>query len=261
MEIRLQKWCSQLGLASRREAEAMIMAGEIRVNGEKASLGQKIDPDKDRVEVKNKTLTHKAPPAKVYWLLNKPAGFLCSRKSEGDKETIYDLKALRKLTLRVNSIGRLDYMSEGLLLLSNDGELSHRLCHPSFKLARSYKVLINEPLSKEDLQKIRQGVELDDGMARCEIVPANQTNLGRSTGAFYFVTVLEGRNRLVRRIFESQGKRVLRLVRDGFGDIKLDMDLKPGEVRQLTPSEIKYLKYNTGLLVRRRTRPENAQSS
>lgn len=235
-----------MGIASRREAEAMILAGKLKVNGHIASLGQKMDPGVDRIEMNGRLMATKEPN-KVYLLLHKPQGFLCSKKPEPGKETIFTLKSLKRLKLAVNSIGRLDYMSEGLLLLTNDGELNHRLCHPSFKLPRTYKVLVNKPLTPQTLANLRNGVMLKDGQARCDIVPANQINLGKSVGAFYFVTVFEGRNRLVRRLFESQDCTVLRLLRDGFGEMRLDSSLKAGEVRQLTSAEIAYLKQATGL--------------
>lgn len=240
-KIRLQKYLSQLGVASRREVEAWIQKGLVTVNGTVPNLGYCVDPEKDVISLNGKNIVLKAPP-KVYWLLNKPDKILTTRHDERGRATIYDLDCLKNISFRVNPIGRLDYRTEGLLLLSNDGEMIHRLCHPSFKIPRHYQVLVSGKLSEKDMRSLRQGVMLPDGLAKCEIQYAHGKNLGKSKGSFYFISVTEGRNRLVRRLIEFFGFKVIRLVRYGFGDIRLDIDLAPGEYRQLTKQEISYLK-------------------
>lgn len=246
--MRLQKWLSRLGLASRREAEDWIKNGRISVNGKQASLGTKVDPENDHITVDGKPI-RKEEPSKVYWVLNKPDKVLTSRKPEEGKSTIYDLPKLKSLSLKVASVGRLDYRTEGMLLLSNDGELVHRLTHPKFKIPRHYQVLINGKLTKEQMETITKGVPLKDGMTKkVELVYAHGKNLGATKGSWYFITVYEGRNRIVRRIFEHFDYKVVKLIRYGFGDLRLSEDLAPGDYCQLSSKEIEYLKKSVGLI-------------
>jgi pseudouridine synthase len=242
-EIRIQKWLSQLGVTSRREAEMMIKEGRVAVNGRVVTeLGTKIDADKDSVTIDGKRVKTQ-PPSKVYWLFHKPDMTLTSRAREGGKQTIFDLPCFSKLTFKVAAAGRLDYRSEGLLILSNDGEMIHRLTHPKFKVPRYYNVLINGKLTREQLTQIRKGVVLEDGpVQKVDIKYVHGQALGKSSGSWYMVTVYEGRNRLVRRIFGLFDQKVLRLVRMGFGDIRLPEALAPGKYLQLKPEQIKYLK-------------------
>lgn len=244
--VRLQKWLAQQGLYSRREAERLIAEGRFTVNGKVAELGSKIVPGKDRICFDRK-LVQSEEPSKVYWLLNKPLLYLVSRSSDDHKPTIYTLPSLRKLPHLVHPVGRLDFKTDGLLLMTNDGELSRRLCHPRYKVPRRYSVLINGKLSREQERKINKGIELADGPVSCELTYAHSQNLGNSAGSWYLLTVREGRNRVVRRIFEAMDFKVLRLTRIGFGELTLPTTLKPGEYRQLTPAEIKYLKQSVDL--------------
>ena len=247
-KLRIQKWLSELGLASRREAEAWITDGRIAVNGTIVrELGMKIDPEIDRLTLDGKGLG-RSKPSKVYWLLNKPDRTLTSRKSQGNKSTIFDLPSLRGLTFDVAAAGRLDYRSEGLLILSNDGQLIFRLIHPKYKVPRHYSVLVNGRLSAADMKKMTQGIELEDGpVEQVNIKFVHGHNMGKTSGSWYFVTVFEGRNRLVRRLFEHFGLNVIRLIRNGLGDIRLPESLPPGKYIQLKPNQIKYLKEITGL--------------
>lgn len=247
--IRIQKWLAKLGLASRREAERWIDEGRIAVNGERVTeQGRKIVPSEDQVTLNGKLVVHKVPP-RVYWLLHKPDEILTSRpKPDDDRATIYDLPKIAKLQFMVAPVGRLDYRTEGLLLLTNDGELAHRLTHPSHKIPRMYYALISERLEKSQEQQIRKGITLEDGPVKgCEIKHQVGKNMGASKGSWYTVTVYEGRNRLVRRIFEHFDRRVVRLVRYGMGDLRLPDALAPGDYRQLKPTEIAALKKATGL--------------
>ena len=247
--IRIQKWLSELGLASRREAEGWIREGRIAVNGEIVTeLGKKIDPEADRISLDGKSLTRNTP-SKVYWLFHKPDKTLTSRKAEEAKSTIFDLPSLKGLSFDVAAAGRLDYRSEGLLILSNDGQLIYRLIHPKYKVARHYSVLVNGKLSAIDLKKMMHGIELEDGpVDKVGIKFVHNHNMGKSVGSWYFVTVYEGRNRLVRRLFERFDLKVIRLIRNGFGDIRLPESLAPGKYIQLKPEQIRYLKEITGLL-------------
>lgn len=246
--MRLQKWIALQGLASRREAETWIQAGRIKVNGKVVKeLGTRVDPDKDVITLDGKSLVKDAPP-RVYWLLNKPDKVLTSRKAQGERRTIYDLPALKKVPFLVSPIGRLDFRTEGLLLLSNDGELVHRLSHPSFKMPRHYQVLINGTLTSQQEQVIRKGVPLEDGPTKnVKVKRLVGEKIGEAKGSWYLVTVEEGRNRLVRRIFEHFEFKVVRLVRTGFGDLRLPASLAPGEYLQLTRPQIQSLKKATDL--------------
>jgi 23S rRNA pseudouridine2605 synthase len=244
-EIRLQKYLSELGIASRREAETWIKEGRIALNGEKVTvLGTKINPETDRLSVNGKPVQPTKVPPKVYWLLHKPDLVLTARPDESsDKQTIYDLPKLAKNKFLVSPVGRLDYRTEGLLLLTNDGDLNYRLSRPEFHVPREYQVLSSEKLTPEQLGIIKKGFELEDGPVKnIKIEFVHGVNLGQSKGSWYMVTVHEGRNRLVRRIFEYFNSKVVRLIRVGFGDLRLTPELKPGEYRQLTPSEISNLK-------------------
>lgn len=190
----------------------------------------------------------KDAPPRVYWLLNKPDKVLTSRRAQSERLTIYDLPALKKLPFLVAPVGRLDFRTEGLLLLSNDGELVHRLSHPSFKLPRHYQILINGTLTPQQEQVIRKSVPLEDGATKnVKIKRLVGEKIGTSKGSWYLVTVEEGRNRLVRRIFEHFDFKVVRLVRTGFGDLRLPASLAPGEYVQLTRAQIQSLKKATDL--------------
>lgn len=243
MSIRIQKYLSSLGICSRREAEEWIKAGLIRVNNEVVrDLGRKITPGEDAIKVKSKLIKAEEPP-RVYWMLHKPDECLTAAKSQDGKPTIFDLPKLRKLSFKVSPVGRLDYRTEGLLLLSNDGDFVFRLSHPKFKVPRTYLALSSKKLSDEDEKAMRKGPELEDGpVKKIELQYLNTKKLGKTTGYWYQITVYEGRNRLVRRLFQHFGAKVVRLVRTRFGDLELDEDLKPGYYRQLTTKEITMLK-------------------
>jgi 23S rRNA pseudouridine2605 synthase len=245
--MRLQKWLSQLGIASRREAEKWISEGRLAVNGKIVKeLGTKVQPESDSVALDGKLLKTKIPP-KVYWLLNKPDKILTARSDElTNKPTIYDLPMVGKAKFLVSPVGRLDFRTEGLLLLTNDGDLSYKLCRPEYHVPREYQVLLDGRLTKEEEQTIKKGFDLEDGPVRdVKITFVHGTNMGVSTGAWYIVTVHEGRNRLVRRLFEHFNKRVVRLIRVGFGDIRLPGDLPAGEYRQLTNDQVALLRKST----------------
>ena len=205
-------------------------------------MGTKIDPTQDQVSVDGRIIQDQGPP-RVYWMLHKPDLFLTSRKPEEGKATIFELPALRSLKFLIYPVGRLDYRTEGLLLLSNDGEFVHRLTHPSYKLPRTYQALVSRRLTSEEEQAIRKGVKLEDGPTQeVDLEFLQSKELGTSRGAFYRVVVKEGRNRLVRRLFEHFDIKVIRLIRLSFDDISLPDDLKPGDYRQLSSQQIQSLK-------------------
>lgn len=234
-----------MGIASRREAEKWISDGRLAVNGKQVvELGTKVNTETDRVFLDGKLVRSKLPP-KVYWLLNKPDKILTAR-GDDDKPTIYDIPMVAKAKFLVSPVGRLDFRTEGLLLLTNDGELSYKLCRPEYHVPREYQVLLDSRLSREEEQEIRKGVDLEDGPVKnVKISFVHGANMGVSTGAWYVITVHEGRNRLVRRLFERFNRRVVRLIRVAFGELRLPADLPAGEYRQLTADEVLKLKKAT----------------
>lgn len=242
--IRIQKWIAQLGIASRREAERWVLDGRLMVNGSPCILGTKVDPDCDQICLDGRPLAKKNTPPKIYWLLHKPDGFLTSRVDGFQRPTIYDLPKLKKLPFLVSPVGRLDLRTEGLLLLTNDGDLANQLTHPRNKVPRHYHVLISGRLTREEETKIAKGdLVLDDGpVKRVDIRYAHRHALGGSSGSWYMLTVFEGRNRIVRRIFESLGYKVVRLIRVGLGTLRMPEDLMPGDYRQLTSEQLEQLR-------------------
>lgn len=235
---RLQKVLARTGLGSRRAVEEMIQAGRIAVNGTTARLGQRVDPSKDKVEVDGSGVPLDVDL--VHYLLNKPTGVVTTADDPTGRPTVLDLV---ELPARVWPAGRLDIDSEGALILTNDGELSHRLTHPSFEVPKTYVVKVGGSVSERSIRALARGVELEDGRTR----PAKVTPLDRSGGSTLVeITITEGRNRQVRRMFDAVGHRVLGLVRTAIGPLKLG-HLKPGSVRKLSPAEVRSLYRATGL--------------
>ncbi|HYO46930.1 MAG TPA: pseudouridine synthase [Gemmatimonadota bacterium] len=235
---RLQKVLARAGLGSRRAVEEMIQAGRIAVNGTTARLGQRVDPSKDKVEVDGSGVPLDVDL--VHYLLNKPTGVVTTADDPTGRPTVLDLV---ELPARVWPAGRLDIDSEGALILTNDGELSHRLTHPSFEVPKTYVVKVGGSVSERSIRALARGVELEDGRTR----PAKVTPLDRSGGSTLVeITITEGRNRQVRRMFDAVGHRVLGLVRTAIGPLKLG-HLKPGSVRKLSPAEVRSLYRATGL--------------
>lgn len=238
---RIQKWLSMRGVCSRREAERWLEEGRITINGAVVTaFGTKVSPE-DSVKVDGKIVQERLPP-KVYFMLNKPDLTLVSQKPEQGKSTVFELPAIQRIKPHLFCVGRLDFRTEGLLLMSNDGDFVHHLTHPSHKVPRRYQVLVNGKLSKEQKAEMLKGVFLKDGKVKgVKLHLIEGKNLGGSKGAWYMITVFEGRNRLVRRLFEHFELRVLRLIRTSFGTVSLPHDLAPGKARPLTPDELKEL--------------------
>jgi 23S rRNA pseudouridine2605 synthase len=242
--MRIQKWLSELGVLSRRQAEAYIKENRIQVNGVPATIGMLVNSDDDQITIDGK-LQRKAEgkPSKVYLAFNKPDFTLVSRTPQNGMETIYDVSSLRKIPFRLNAVGRLDYRTEGLLLLTNDGELIHKLSHPSSGASRVYHVLVSKKLTKEELDLLNsQGLILDGRPVRCEVSSFCRARLGKTVGSWYEVTVFEGRNRLIRRMFEKLERRVVRLVRISYAGVNLPQELKPGAYEALSSEEVARLK-------------------
>jgi 23S rRNA pseudouridine2605 synthase len=224
--IRLQKFLAQAGVASRRSSEELIVGGRVSINGRIASeLGVRVDPKKDDVRVDGKRIR----PAKSQWYaLNKPRGFMSTRSDPEGRRTLYEL--VPTPMHRLFYVGRLDFDSEGLVLLTNDGDTAHRLLHPRYGVDREYDVELKEQIDDSALEQLRRGVQLDDGRARAHTVR-------RKGGNRVVLTLREGRKREVRRMFAELGYDVIRLRRVRYGPIRLG-DLPTGEWRELDEREL-----------------------
>lgn len=231
MAERLQKIISRAGLMSRRAAEKFIVEGRVTVDGKIISeLGAQADPQKNKICVDGQELTFGAE--KVYLLLNKPRGYVSTAKDERGRRTVLDLVA--EISARVYPVGRLDLNSEGLLLLTNDGELMNALLHPKFKIEKTYRAKIFGELTEKKLNLLRAGIELDDGLT----APAEIFLIGAGKNSTTVeITIHEGRNRQIRRMFAAVGCEVKRLTRIKFAGLTLE-GVKVGKFRQLTPEEI-----------------------
>jgi len=233
---KLQKVLARAGIASRREIERWIDAGRIRVNNEVAQLGCRVGED-DKIHVDDKLVKTKSTLAPRILLYHKPEGEICSRGDPEGRKTIFanlpELKAARWI-----SIGRLDFNSAGLLLLTTDGELANKLMHPSNNIEREYAVRVYGNVTNEKLTQLQQGVQLEDGPARFERILCGE---GEGKNQWYYVILKEGRNREVRRLWDSQGVRVNRLLRVRYGPISLPRHLKPGQHMDLKKSDMNKL--------------------
>ncbi len=234
MKERVQKILSAAGISSRRTAEKMILDGRISVNGEVVKeLGTKADPDQDEIRVDGSLISTEI--SRVYIMLNKPRGYVTTLKDPQGRPIVRDL--LRDINERVFPVGRLDYESEGLLLLTNDGDFSQKLQHPRFKIPKRYLVKVRGSVTAKDMAAVEKGVKLEDGMFK----PLEFKIEGRNPkSTWVYVTINEGRNRVIRRFFEELGHPVARLVRVGIGEIGLG-DLMEGDYRHLKNWEIKKL--------------------
>jgi len=231
--VRLQKYLADAGVSSRRAGEQLILSGQVAVNGETVrELGTKVDPVHDKVTVNGQAVRQKR---KLYLALNKPRGLVCSRKDEFDRPTIYEL--LPKEWGHLHSVGRLDYASEGLIFLTNDGEFSLRLTHPRFGVHKKYVATVEGRVDPEMLQRFVHGIWYQGEKFKAEKVRLISASNSQSVVE---LDLAEGKYREVRRLFESQGKTVKRLQRIQIGKTKLG-ELKPGKWRTLTEAEVKSL--------------------
>ncbi len=226
---RLQKVMAAAGVASRRASEELIAAGRVTVNGEVAELGRKVDGTQDDIRVDGERIT--THPDRVYVMLNKPQGVVTTVDDPEGRPTVMDLV---NLPMRLFPVGRLDLDTEGLLLLTNDGDLTHDLLHPSREVPRTYVALVSSPFKGKALQELRDGVELDDGTARPTSVEVLEEQKGK---ALVQLVMTEGRKREVRRMFAAIGHPVERLARVAFGGVELG-DLRQGKWRFLTQQEV-----------------------
>lgn len=227
-KIRLQKYLSGAGVCSRRKGEEYIKAGRVKVNDEVVTQqGVQVDPEKDQVEVDGKIVRNNHQM--VYVVLNKPAGYITSR-SHGDRKIVFDLIDIKE---RLNPVGRLDKDSTGLLLLTNDGKLHHRLIHPSFDHEKEYEVETLKPINKKALEILRRGIVIDDQKTR----PASIDRMAENR---FKIILKEGRKRQIRRMVEKVDNRVVNLHRVRMSTLCIGK-LKPGEWRHLSEKEVSSL--------------------
>ncbi len=231
--MRINKFLAEKGIASRRHADAMITAGRVKINGVTATLGANVE-ETDEVAVDD-VLVSKAETVLEYYIMNKPKGVVCTVSDDRGRKTV--MEYLPQTSARLFPVGRLDYETEGLLILTNDGDLAFRLTHPANEVPKTYLVRIEGTMTEKDLNPIRSGVELDGVLTKKCKAHIVETNKAYTK---VHITITEGKNRQVRRMFESIGKNVAFLKRVSIGKLKLS-GLDRGEVRELTAEEVAYL--------------------
>jgi len=232
---RLNKILATAGIASRRRADELISRGLVTVNGRKETrLGSQAVWGIDAIAVNGQPIP--GPPIKIYVILNKPFGYVCTLRDPEGRPIVRDL--IKGVKERIYPVGRLDFDSQGLLILTNDGELSHRLMHPRFRIPRTYKAIIGGSISNESLKQLKNGILLDDGPT----APARVRVINRQhKRSVVRITIFEGRFREIRRMFEALGHKTLQLIRIGYGDLQIG-DLKVGDYRHLNDREVRALR-------------------
>ncbi len=239
--IRLQKYLSQCAVASRRKSEELILAGKVKVNGKVAGLGDKIDPKRDTVTVSGKKIV--SSKKHYYIMLHKPRGFITTMEDEMGRKCVAEL--VKDVGARVYPVGRLDRDSEGLLLMTNDGEFANFLTHPSKHVPKTYRVTVRPGVTEDQLMAFNEGIEIDGR----KTAPADAHIIDKSENRVVLEVILhEGRNRQIRRMCEALGLEVARLKRTHIGSIKLGM-LPQGKWRNLTEDEVHRLKVSSGMRV------------
>lgn len=235
---RLQKIIAAAGIASRRKAEQLISGGLVSVNGQIVSeLGSKADPEKDHIRVNGKLL--QGPERHVYLLMNKPKGYVTTLRDPEGRPTVLDL--LHGVGSRVYPVGRLDYASEGLLLLTNDGDFANFLMKAASHVPKTYMVKVSKTPTADGLARLRAGLSIaSNNGRRVKTAPARVRLIKEAENPWYEVTLTEGRNRQIRRMFEEIGHHVEKIKRVRYGP--LELDVHPGKFRRLTPQEVTRLK-------------------
>jgi 23S rRNA pseudouridine2605 synthase len=234
MEQRLQKILAQMGIASRRKAEDLILEGRVTVNGRIATIGMKADTARDHIKVNGKLLVR--PEPKVYIMFNKPKDVVTSLYDPEGRPTVKDF--LKGVKYRVFPVGRLDYDSEGLLLLTNDGDFTHAVLHPSKKIPKTYLVKLKGFLEENEIEKLRTGIKLADGMtAPTKVQRVRKTE----NNSWLEITIYQGKKRQIRRMLEKVGHEVLKLRRIRIDGLEMG-NLKPGVYRYLSAEEINKIK-------------------
>lgn len=236
--VRLQKMLADCGVASRRKSEELIRNGVVKVNGKVAEIGDKVDPYNDKVYVRGKRVTAAAKPKHRYIMLNKPRGYVTTMSDERGRKCIAEL--IEDIEERVYPIGRLDKDSEGLLLLTNDGEFANHIMHPKKHVNKVYRVTVRPTITEEMVEKLQTGIVLDGR----KTAPAQVRVMTKQEGRVVLeIVIREGRNRQIRRMCESLGLEVARLNRVAIGTVKLG-GLRQGMYRDLSADEVKRLSHD-----------------
>lgn len=244
--VRLNKYLAQAGVCSRRAADERIIAGRVSVNGRIVDTpGVKVEPDRDEVRVDGKRIKARAVDESAeYILLHKPVRVVTTAKDPQGRQTVLDLLPKDITAKRVYPVGRLDFFSEGLLLLTTDGDLAHRLTHPRYHLPKEYRIVLREKPDNAMLERMRQGMVLEEGEKLAPVeVKVTRSDKQRTELA---LTLIQGVNRQIRRMCRDLGLTILKLVRVRQGPVHLG-DLAPGKWRRLTPAEVEALKKAVGL--------------
>jgi len=237
---RLQKILSKAGITSRRKAEEWIKAGRVTVNGKTAEIGMKAVLGKDQITVDGSPIGDSE--RKIYIKLHKPRGYITALSDDRNRPTVIEL--ITGVSERIYPIGRLDYDSEGVLLLTNDGDLTHALTHPSYQIPRTYHVKVRGTPAQDKIKLLLEGVRLDDGIAKA--IHVERIGATKAGHAWLEMILAEGRNREIRRMCEAVGHPVSRLKRIKYAHIHVE-DLRPGEFKELSQSDVKELFYATGI--------------
>ena len=233
-EIRLQKYLAEAGVASRRKCEEFIQKGRVKINGNVATLGEKVNPEIDKVEFDNKEIGK--IEEHVYILLNKPIGYVTTAKEQFGRDSVLDLVKVKQ---RIVPVGRLDMYTSGALLLSNDGDFIYKVTHPKHEVDKIYTVTLKGIVTNEDVQKLKNGVEIEDYITKPAQVKILKTDEEKNISRLA-ITIHEGKNRQVRKMCEAIGKKVQALHRTKIGNIEVK-ELKLGTWRYLRPDEVEYL--------------------
>jgi 23S rRNA pseudouridine2605 synthase len=254
---KLQKVLAQAGLGSRRKMEELVRAGLVTVNGVAATIGARVGP-RDVIKVEGRPLRRESRDAAARVLLyHKPEGEIVSRDDPGGRVSVFErlppIKGAKWL-----AVGRLDYNTGGLLVLTTSGELANRMMHPRYGLEREYAVRLRGKLGEPQIEQLRTGVQLEDGVARLESL---EDRGGEGANHWYHLTIREGRNRLLRRLFEALGLSVSRLMRVRFGSVRLPPQLKRGQFIELSQREVRQLLVSLGLTATQPESPLNRQDA
>ena len=239
-EIRIQKYLSEQGIMSRRSAEDAVKRGKILINGEKAVVGQKIIPEIDEIMVNGVIITNKSQKEnkKIYIMLYKPAGVVTTMSDEQGRTCISDILKKEEVGERIYPVGRLDMYSEGLLLLTNDGETANKLMHPKHEISKIYHIIIKSELNGETIKKMSEPIEIDGRKTSPAKISVIELKNGKTK---LKIEISEGRNRQIRRMCENQNLVILKLKRVCVGKLNIGT-LKPGQWKHLNYNEINYLR-------------------
>ena len=236
--MRIQKYLSEQGIMSRRNAEDAVIRGKIMINGKKAAVGQKVVPEIDEIMVNGVIITQKTENKKIYIMMYKPAGVVTTMSDEQERLCVADILDKEEIKGRVYPVGRLDMYSEGLLILTNDGETANKLMHPKHEINKIYHIIIKGELSREIIKKLAEPIEIDGK----ETLPAKVEVIELKNGKTKLkIEISEGRNRQIRRLCENLDLIILKLKRVCVGKLNIGT-LKPGQWKYLNHNEVEYLK-------------------